>query len=67
MGPYAPFEHYLTTLEIKTCPEFWPPAPVVWPAVRPWASRNDRTRGKTDRRQDDISNGNNKLTRKCMS
>ena len=25
---YARFEHYLTPLEVETCPEFWPPSPV---------------------------------------
>ena len=45
-GSYARFEHYLTTLEVETCPEFCPtvrpcvghtclPAPRVWE----WASR----------------------------
>ena len=28
MGSYARFEHYLTTLEMKACPEFFPPSPV---------------------------------------
>ena len=28
MGSYARFEHYLTTLVVETCPEFWPPSPV---------------------------------------
>ena len=31
MGSYARFEHYLTTLEVETCPEFWPPSPVSGP------------------------------------
>ena len=31
MGSYARFEHYLTTLELETCPEFWPPSPVSGP------------------------------------
>ena len=34
MGSYAQFEHYLTTLEMETRPEFWPPTPVFWPTVR---------------------------------
>ena len=28
MGLYARFEQFLTTLEVETCPEFWPPSPV---------------------------------------
>ena len=31
MESYGRFEHYLTTLEIKTCLEFWPPLPVSGP------------------------------------
>ena len=31
MGSYARFEHYLTNLEVETCPEFWPPSPVSGP------------------------------------
>ena len=31
MGSYARFEHYLTTLEVETCPEFCPPSPVSGP------------------------------------
>ena len=31
MGSYARFKHYLTTLEVETCPEFWPPSPVSGP------------------------------------
>ena len=31
MGSYARFEHYLTTLEVETCSEFWPPSPVSGP------------------------------------
>ena len=31
MVSYARFEHYLTTLEVETRPEFWPPAPVSGP------------------------------------
>ena len=31
MGSYARFEHYLTTLEVETCPKFWPPSPVSGP------------------------------------
>ena len=35
MGSYARFEHYLTTLEMETCPGFWPPSTTVfWPTVR---------------------------------
>ena len=34
MGSYARFEHYLTTLEVETSPEFWPPSPVSGPYVR---------------------------------
>ena len=34
MGSYSPFEHYLTTLEVETCPEFWPPSPVSGPLCR---------------------------------
>ena len=29
MGSYARFEHCLTTLEVETCPEFWPPGPLL--------------------------------------
>ena len=31
MGSYARLENYLTTLEVETCPEFWPPSPVSGP------------------------------------
>ena len=31
MGSYARFEHYLTALDVETCPEFWPPTPVSGP------------------------------------
>ena len=31
MGSYALFEHYLTTLEVETYPEFWPPSPFSGP------------------------------------
>ena len=34
MGSYAPFEHYLTTLEVQTRPKFWPPTTVFWTTVR---------------------------------
>ena len=34
MGTYARFEHYSTTLEVETCPEFWPPSPVSGPLCR---------------------------------
>ena len=31
VGSYARFKHYLTTREVETCPEFWPPTPVSGP------------------------------------
>ena len=31
MGSYTRFEHYLTTLEVQTRTEFWPPSPVSCP------------------------------------
>ena len=34
MGSFAPFEHYLTTLETETCSEFAAPTMVFWPTVR---------------------------------
>ena len=34
MGLDAPCEQYSATLEVKTCPEFWPPARVLRPAVQ---------------------------------
>ena len=34
MGSYARFKHYLTSLEVETCPEFWPPSPVSGPLCR---------------------------------
>ena len=36
MGSYARFEHYLTTLEVETCPEFCPPSPVSGPLCSAW-------------------------------
>ena len=31
MGSYSRFEHNSTTLEVETCPEFWPPTLVSGP------------------------------------
>ena len=39
LGSYARFEHYLTTLEVETCPEFWPPSPVSGPLCHACADR----------------------------
>ena len=44
MGSYAGFEHYLTTLEVETCPEFWPPSPVSGPLCVPLSNRSGRAR-----------------------
>ena len=43
MGSYARFEHYLTTLEVETCPEFWPPSPVSSPLCAVRAERRGTT------------------------
>ena len=34
MGSYAPFEHYLATLEVETCPGFRPATMVFLPTGR---------------------------------
>ena len=39
MGSYARFEHYLTTLEVETCPEFWSPSPLSGPLCESPAPR----------------------------
>ena len=61
MGSYARFEHYVTTLEVETCPEFWPPSPVSGPQCGPIlastalpqrVSRQNAPRDRTGRRSD---------------
>ena len=44
MGSYARFEHYLTTLEVETCPEFLPPSPVSGPLCSVRGVRERQTR-----------------------
>ena len=37
MGSYARFEHYLTTLEVETCPTVFAAFTGFWPTVHRWS------------------------------
>ena len=41
MGSYSRFEQYLTTLEVETCPEFWPASSVSGIATVQQGSANE--------------------------
>ena len=47
MGSHARFEHYLATLEVETCPEFWLPSLVSGPLCSGRRRAPEGTAGRT--------------------